>query len=178
MELIRDYWPYLLLALGVILILAFVLMRPKQRVSLSDSAPIRPHMAAPSAPPEGRGIAGEAAAATSDVTGELLRAPVHRNLADDGADDLLLLKGVGPKLAGRIVNELKDKAGALPAAPGTVGAVVHQAGSASADAVSALQNLGFKPAVAAGAVAHAQAELGEDAGLNDLVRVALKRAAG
>ena len=34
------------------------------------------------------------------------------------------------------------------------------------------------PAVAASAVAHAQAELGEDAGLNDLVRVALKRAAG
>ena len=99
MELIRDYWPYLLLALGVILILAFVLMRPKQRVSLSDSGPVRPHMAAPSAPPEGRGIAGEAAAATSDVTGELLRAPVHRNLADEGADDLLLLKGVGPKLA-------------------------------------------------------------------------------
>ena len=87
-------------------------------------------------------------------------------------------QGVGPKLAGRIVNELKDKAGALPAAPGTVGAVVHQAGTASADAVSAWQTLGFKPAVAAGAVAHAQAELGEDAGLNDLVRVALKRAAG
>ena len=47
-----------------------------------------------------------------------------------------------------------------------------------ADAVSALQNLGFKPAVAASAVAHAQAELGEGAELNELVRVALKRAAG
>ena len=99
MELIREYWPYLLLALGVILILALVVLRPKQRVSLSDSTPVRPHMAKAEAPPEGRGIAGEAAAAASDVTGEVLRAPVHRNLADDGADNLLLLKGVGPKLA-------------------------------------------------------------------------------
>jgi Holliday junction DNA helicase RuvA len=85
-------------------------------------------------------------------------------------------QGVGPKLAGRIVNELKDKAGAL--AGGVAAAVAAPAGTTSADAVSALQNLGFKPAVAASAVAHAQAELGVDAGLNDLVRVALKRAAG
>jgi len=86
--------------------------------------------------------------------------------------------GVGPKLAARIVNELKDKAGALPGGGAAVGAVVMPAGSASADAVSALQNLGFKPAVAASAVARAQGELGEDADLNALVRVALKRAAG
>jgi Holliday junction DNA helicase RuvA len=83
-------------------------------------------------------------------------------------------QGVGPKLAGRIVNELKDKAGALPGGGVAVAAPV---GGASADAVSALQNLGFKPVVATSAVAHAQAELGEDAALNDLVRVALKRAA-
>jgi Holliday junction DNA helicase RuvA len=86
-------------------------------------------------------------------------------------------QGVGPKLAGRIVNELKDKAGALPSAAGApMGAV--PAGSASADAVSALQNLGFKPNVATIAVARAIEELGEGAGLNELVRVALKRAAG
>jgi Holliday junction DNA helicase RuvA len=92
---------------------------------------------------------------------------------------LTTVQGVGPKLAGRIVNELKDKAGALPGAPaGVTLASVSQPGTASADAVSALQNLGFKPAVAASAVAHAQADLGEGAGLNDLVRVALKRAAG
>ena len=88
-------------------------------------------------------------------------------------------QGVGPKLAGRIVNELKDKAGALPGggmAGAAVGAVPK--GGASADAVSALENLGFKPAVAAQAVARAQAELGEDAGESELIRVALKRAAG
>ncbi len=87
-------------------------------------------------------------------------------------------QGVGPKLAGRIVNELKDRAGAMPGGSGLVVTAISPAGGASADAVSALQNLGFKPAIAASAVAHAQAELGEDAGLNDLVRVALKRAAG
>ena len=85
--------------------------------------------------------------------------------------------GVGPKLAGRIVNELKDKAGALPGG-GMAGATVMPAGGASADAVSALQNLGFKPAVAAQAVARAQEELGEGAAEGDLIRVALKKAAG
>jgi Holliday junction DNA helicase RuvA len=86
-------------------------------------------------------------------------------------------QGVGPKLAGRIVNELKDKAGAMPGGGGAA-ASISPAGGASADAVSALENLGFKPGVAANAVAHAQAELGQEAELNDLVRVALKRAAG
>ncbi|MEZ5748918.1 MAG: Holliday junction branch migration protein RuvA [Caenibius sp.] len=88
--------------------------------------------------------------------------------------------GVGTKIASRIVNELKEKAGGMPggsgAAPG--GVVIHQAGGASADAVSALENLGFKPGIAAAAVAHARGELGEDAGLNELVRVALRSAAG
>jgi len=90
-------------------------------------------------------------------------------------------QGVGPKLAGRIVNELKDKAGALPGGAGAGGgasAIPLPAGSATSDAVSALQNLGFKPAVATTAVAAAVGELGEGAELNDLVRVALKRAAG
>ena len=89
--------------------------------------------------------------------------------------------GVGPKLAGRIVNELKDKAGGMPGGSGMAGvpvSAVSQAGAASADAVSALENLGFKPAVAARAVALAQSELGEGASESDLIRVALKRAAG
>ncbi len=89
-------------------------------------------------------------------------------------------QGVGPKLAGRIVNELKDKAGALPGG-GVAGVAMGggvQAGSASADAVSALENLGFKPAIAAQAVARAQGELGEGASESELIRVALKRAAG
>jgi Holliday junction DNA helicase RuvA len=89
-------------------------------------------------------------------------------------------QGVGPKLAGRIVNELKDKAGAMPGGSGgfAVGVAAAPAGSKGADAASALENLGFKPAVAAQAVARALEELGEGASEGDLIRVALKKAAG
>ena len=101
---------------------------------------------------------------------------VQRACAGSDAAMVARAQGVGPKLAARIVNELKDKAGGLVGAAGAALAV--PAGSASADAVSALQNLGFKPQVATLAVARAMEELGEGAQLNELVRVALKRAAG
>ena len=98
MDFIREYW--WVIAVVVALALALILLRPRQRVRLSDSAPVRPHMAH-AKPPEGRGVGGEVAAATSDVTGELLGAPVHKQL--DGVkephDDLCQLKGVGPKFA-------------------------------------------------------------------------------
>lgn len=99
--MLADNWPWILIALIVLLLLALVVLRPRQRVRLSDqSAPLRPHMQAPARPAEGRGIAGEAAAATSDVTGELLGAAVHRALAGEEArDDFTRMKGVGPKLA-------------------------------------------------------------------------------
>ena len=100
MEFVRDNWPYVILVLGIILVLAFLFLRPRQSVRLTDSAPVRPHMAY-SKLPEGRGLAGEAAAATSDVAGQLIGAPVRRKLDGDAktADDFLLLKGIGPKLA-------------------------------------------------------------------------------
>lgn len=106
-------------------------------------------------------------------TGELQQA-----CAQGDAAMVARANGVGPKLAGRIVNELKDKAGALPGGEGGLTAAAPIAGSSSADAVSALENLGFKPAVAARAVALAQGELGDGASEGDLIRVALKRAAG
>jgi predicted flap endonuclease-1-like 5' DNA nuclease len=98
MDLIREYW-WLIVVL-VALVLAFLLLRPKQRVKLTDKAPTRPHMAY-AKPPEGRGIVGEAAAATCDVTGQIFRAPVHATLDGEGrpGDDLCQLKGVGPKFA-------------------------------------------------------------------------------
>lgn len=103
---------------------------------------------------------------------------LQRACAGGDAATVVRANGVGPKLASRIVNELKDKAGGLPTAPGAFATAAAPVGSASADAVSALQNLGFKPAIAATAVATAMGELGEDAGLDALVRVALKKAAG
>jgi predicted flap endonuclease-1-like 5' DNA nuclease len=98
MDFVREYW--WVFAIVVALVLAFVLLRPRQRVRLTDSAPVRPHMAQ-SRPPEGRGVGGEVAAATSDVTGELLGAPVHKKLdgVSEPHDDLCRLKGVGPKFA-------------------------------------------------------------------------------
>lgn len=82
--------------------------------------------------------------------------------------------GVGPKLAERIVRELKDKVGGIAVALGS--SVVTAPAGASADAVSALLNLGFKPADASAAVAAASEELGSDAGLDALVRLALRKA--
>jgi Holliday junction DNA helicase RuvA len=81
--------------------------------------------------------------------------------------------GVGPKLAARIANELHGKLGAVGL---TGGAPAPRAGAA-ADALSALANLGFKPAEASAAVDAAQDELGSDAGLDALVRLALRKAA-
>ena len=121
-----------------------------------------------------QGVGGKVALA---ILSALSTGEVQQACANGDAAMVARANGVGPKLAGRIVNELKDKAGALPGGRGVTVAATT-AGSASADAVSALENLGFKPAVAARAVAAAQGELGEGASEGDLIRVALKRAAG
>lgn len=83
--------------------------------------------------------------------------------------------GVGPKLAQRIVNELKDKAGGIALSAG--GSAAAPAGGIAQDAVSALLNLGFKPAEASTAVSAANEELGDAATLDALVRLALRKAA-
>ncbi|MEO5972925.1 MAG: Holliday junction branch migration protein RuvA, partial [Sphingomicrobium sp.] len=83
--------------------------------------------------------------------------------------------GVGPKLAARIAMELQGKLGA-PGLAGTAGSPALSGGAAQ-DALSALANLGFKPAEASAAVAAATADLGPDATLDALVRLALRKAA-
>ena len=83
--------------------------------------------------------------------------------------------GVGPKLAGRIVLELKDKVGAI--APPVVGSVASGSpigGGVAEDAVSALVNLGFQRSDAFGAVVRAGKKLGGDAAVDSLIRVGLQ----
>ncbi len=122
------------------------------------------------------GVQGVGSKVVLAILSALSTEEVQRACAAGDAAMVSRAQGVGPKLAGRIVNELKDKAGGLPSAPGAVSAAPP--GSVSADAVSALQNLGFKPQVAGSAVARAVEELGDGAELNDLVRIALRKAAG
>jgi Holliday junction DNA helicase RuvA len=124
------------------------------------------------------GVQGVGSKMALAVLSALSSEELQRACAGGDAAMVARAQGVGPKLAARIVNELKDKAGALPAGPEGVGIAAAPVGSISADAVSALQNLGFKSNVASEAVARALDELGEDPGLNELVRVALRRAAG
>jgi Holliday junction DNA helicase RuvA len=89
---------------------------------------------------------------------------------------------IGPKLAGRICSELKDKAGKLAMAPTTVMAAGQQvdqfsgqpAGGSVADAISALVNLGYRRADAFGAVQEVLAANDGDADLDVLIRDSLK----
>lgn len=108
---------------------------------------------------------------------------LQRACAGGDAAMVARANGVGPKLAARIVNELKDKAGGMVFGSGPAGAAVSAGaglpeGNVAGDVVSALQNLGFKPNVAASATDAAIAELGEEAGVSALIRVALKKASG
>jgi len=104
---------------------------------------------------------------------------LHRAVAAGDKAMVARANGVGPKLALRIVNELKDKIGVAPTAAGPLGSggVSISAGGYGADALSALQDLGFRPAEASAAVAAAEEELGEEATLDALVRLALRKAA-
>ena len=102
-------------------------------------------------------------------------AELHRAVASGDKAMVSRAQGVGPKLAMRIVNELKDRIGGTIPLGG--GLPVIPAVGAAADAASALLNLGFRPAEAASAVAAAQVEIGDAASLDALVRLALKKAA-
>jgi len=81
--------------------------------------------------------------------------------------------GVGPKLAQRIVSELKDKVGGIALAAGASVAEGEPKG-AVADAVSALVNLGYRRAEALGAVSGAARSLGGGASAEALIRAGLK----
>jgi Holliday junction DNA helicase RuvA len=85
--------------------------------------------------------------------------------------------GVGPKLAARIVNELREKVGGIVIEPTAELAAVAPAavlGSEAAGAVSALVNLGYRRTEAFGAIAHAAQRLGREAPVAELIRAGLK----
>ena len=117
-----------------------------------------------------QGVGGRLALAILSVLApdELARAVAQEDKAMIGRAN-----GVGPKLAARIANELQGKLGVSSIG----GAAASPRGSAAADALSALANLGFRPAEASAAVNAAQDELGSEATLDALVRLALKKAA-
>ena len=91
--------------------------------------------------------------------------------------------GVGPKLAARLLTELKDRVGDL-----VIVRPIQFAGEAANgdgadagpvnDAISALVNLGYRRAEAYGAVSQAAGRLGADAGIEALITAGLKELGG
>ncbi|RAP42491.1 Holliday junction branch migration protein RuvA [Rhodovulum viride] len=142
------------------------------------------------------GVQGIGAKASMAILGTLGAEGVGRAIALGDWGAIKAAPGVGPKIAQRVVNELKDKAPAVmalggrlapepaagaviepgPAAPAPVArpqAPVSTSVSAQADALSALGNLGYAPSEAAQAVARAAGETPE-ADTKALIRAALK----
>lgn len=119
-----------------------------------------------------QGVGGKVALA---ILSTLDADELSRAVASEDKAMVARANGVGPKLAQRIVMELKDKVGGV--ALGPAGALPKATGGIAADAVSALANLGFRLVEAGAAVAAAEAELGDGATLDALVRLALKKAA-
>ncbi|MBV1867976.1 MAG: Holliday junction branch migration protein RuvA [Marinosulfonomonas sp.] len=137
-------------------------------------------------------VQGIGAKASMAILGTLGPDGVSRAIALGDWNAVKAAPGVGPKIAQRVVNELKDKA-ATVMAMGTVPTSVVQGdvdeviepkapavatapagnGGAQAEALSALQNLGYAPGEAAGAIAQASGEA-PDADTSALIRMALK----
>jgi len=136
-------------------------------------------------------VQGVGAKAAMAILGALGADGVARSIALGDAAAIRAAPGVGPKLAQRVTNELRDKAPAAMSMPlvepvaGPAGAVARPdsaggggngSASARAEAMSALANLGYAPAEAAKAVAEAMDDAPE-AETAHLIRLALRRLA-
>ncbi len=135
-------------------------------------------------------VQGIGAKASMAILGALGPDGVGRAIALGDWNAVKAAPGVGPKIAQRVVNELKDKAPAVMAmtpssaaepvlvestgAPVTAATAVQPANASSqSEALSALANLGYAPGEAAAAVARAQGET-PDADTPALIRAALR----
>lgn len=99
----------IIVALLAVLILAFLLVRPRMKRVQPRPREAEPYVASKERPymrtPPNDWVTDEVAAATTDVAGEVLSVPAHRELdgSHEGpADKLDQLKGVGPKFAARL----------------------------------------------------------------------------
>lgn len=116
------------------------------------------------------------------VLGTLAPADLARAIALDDKKAISAAPGVGAKVAARIAAELKDKApeGASLAAvleTPVNGSAVPSASASMRDAISALVNLGYPQAQAAGAVSAAAKTLEDAASAEQLIRQGLKELA-
>jgi Holliday junction DNA helicase RuvA len=125
-------------------------------------------------------VQGVGAKVALAVLGTLSAADLANAVALQDKGSVSRAPGVGPKVAARIVAELKDKMPSLAPAirPGGLAPVaVLPEGLAARDAVSALTNLGYAHGEAAAAISAAIGKAGRDARPEDLIRLGLKELA-
>ena len=126
-------------------------------------------------------VQGVGARVALAILGTLSAADLANAIAMQDKAMVARAPGVGPKVAGRIVSELRDK---VPAIGGDIefarvsGDMAEtRVVSPARDAVSALVNLGYGQSQAGSAVAAAMKEAGEEAGAETLIRLGLKELA-
>ncbi|MCE2491446.1 MAG: Holliday junction branch migration protein RuvA [Alphaproteobacteria bacterium] len=122
-------------------------------------------------------VQGIGARVALGVLSVLSPADLFRAVAAQDDVPLTQAPGVGPRLAGRVVAELKDKVPQLTVAVGAgdaIGPQTERPGTETGDAVSALVNLGYGRAEAFGAVASVASALGDDTSVEALIKAGLK----
>jgi Holliday junction DNA helicase RuvA len=129
-------------------------------------------------------VQGVGARVALGILSSLSADELFRAIASADKATLNRCDGVGPKLAARLVTELKDKVGGIALGPVAMAgggaaetAIATEGTGAVADALSALVNLGYRRADAFGAVTTAARVLGEKADVQALIRAGLKELA-
>jgi len=102
---------------------------------------------------------------------------IYQAIAAQDKSTLTRADGVGPKLASRIVTELKDKIPPTLAMAQNVYPLPSSLAPQVEEAVSALVNLGYKRLEAVTTISKVQNQLGDGATLNDLIRHGLSQLA-